>query len=507
MLLGMGLRAHPFFPTLLVSLLFPAAAAAADIPVSDVAGLVAAVQAAQPGDTLLLADGTYTFDGVTCAAAGTAADPIVVRAQNPLGAIIETTGVEGFKVTGPHWHFEDLEVRGICADDSTCEHAFHVVGAASGFVLRRSRVVDYNAQLKVNAEKVNGVWTAPDNGLVELCEVFDNDGRNTGNPVTKLNIDGGAGWIVRDNYLHDFEKAGGNATSYGAFMKSGGKDGTFERNLVVCTTSSSPAGVRIGLSFGGGGTAPDFCAPDYDPNGACLIEHTGGLMRNNIIASCSDVGIYINRGKDTQLLFNTLIATSGIDFRFDTTTGLAQGNLLQDDIKDRDGATHTEGPNMSQVPLATFQAMYVNPELGDLRILGDVSGVVGEASPLPEVEDDYCARQRPVGQGYSFGALEHSLGDCATIPPPGPAEGAGGGSAATTSSSGAGGNGQGGSASTGVGSGGDASTGEGGNSADPAAEDSGCGCRAAAVSDKQGMAWLLGLSALTWAALRRREGR
>lgn len=483
-------------------LLAPSVAFAGEIPVTTTMELTAAIQAAQPGDTLVLADGTYVLDGATCSAAGTAAAPIVVRAASPLGATIETTGTEGFKVTGPHWHFEDLVVRGTCAADDTCEHAFHVVGAATGFTLRRSRIEDYNAQLKVNAEQVNGAWTAPDDGLVELCELRDNHPRATSNPVTKLNIDGGKRWVVRDNYLHDFEKAGGNGVSYGAFMKSGGQDGLFERNLVVCTTSASPSGVRIGLSFGGGGTAPDFCAPDYDPSGSCDVEHTGGVMRNNIIASCSDVGIYLNRAKDTRILFNTLVATTGIDFRFDTTSGLAHGNLLQDGIRDRDGATHTDGPNMTDVPLSAFQAYYQAPELGDLRILGDVSGLVALASPHDAVTDDYCARARPDGAGYTFGALEHALGDCATVPPPGPAEsGSGGGGAGPT---GGGGGGVGGSTSAGGGSGGEGGNlGEGG-SAVPESEDGGCGCRASG-SAKGGAGSALGLALVLLVARRRRD--
>jgi ribosomal protein L7/L12 len=489
-------------PVLSLTLLAPALASAAEIPVATVAELAAAIQAAQPGDTLVLADGTYVTDGMTCSAAGTAATPIVVRAQNPLAATIETTGTEGFKVTGPHWHFEGLVVRGTCVDDDTCEHAFHVVGAATGFVLRRSVVEDYNAQLKVNAEQVNGVWTAPDDGLVELCEIRDGHPRATSNPVTKLNIDGGERWVVRDNYLHDFEKAGGNTVSYGAFMKSGGKDGLFERNLVVCTASGATSGVRIGLSFGGGGTAPDFCAPSYDPSGTCDIEHTGGVMRNNIIASCSDVGIYLNRAQDTQLLFNTLVATTGIDFRFDTSSGLAHGNLLQDGIRDRDGATHSDAANMTDVPLSAFQAYYQAPELGDLRILGDVSGLVGLASPHDGVTDDYCARARPGGAGYTFGALEHSLGDCATLPPPGPAEtGSGGGGAGPTGSGGAGA-----SSSSGGGSGGEGGTLGQGGSAVPESEDSGCGCRlSGAVGGSGGSAGCaLGLSLALLLARRRR---
>lgn len=397
------------------------AAVAGATQVSDASGLLAAIAAAAPGDVIELASGTYDLTGATCAAAGTPTEPIVVRSAVPLGALIRFDGVEGFHVTGPNWHFEGLDVVGVCAVDSDCEHAFHVTGAATGFVLRDSRVVDFNAQLKVNASDSGTGWLIPHDGLVERNEIFDTRGRQTSNPTTKLNLDTGDRWVVRDNYLHDFHKDGGDTVSYGAFMKSGGSDGVFERNLVVCTTTDDPAGARIGLSFGGGGTAPQFCAPAFDAAVPCSVEHTGGTIRNNVVANCSDVAVYLNRAAETSVLANTFVATSGVDFRFDTTSGLAQGNLLSGPIRNRDGATHTALANRTDVALADFQAWYTDPVRGDLSIAGDVSGLVGSLVELPGVVDDYCARPRGAGP-FTVGALEHALGDCATIPPPGAAD-------------------------------------------------------------------------------------
>ncbi|AKU93197.1 PE-PGRS family protein [Vulgatibacter incomptus] len=398
-------------------------AVADEIHVHDAAGLVDAARAAKAGDEIVLATGTYRLSGVSCSAAGTPDAPILVRSAEPLGAHIEFDGVEGFKVSGAHWHFEGLDISGVCADHSDCEHAFHVVGEAHGFVLRASRVRDFNAQLKVNAALVDGRWVQPNDGQIVGCEIFDTEPRRTSNPVTKLNIDSGRSWIVQGSYLHDFEKAGGNRTSYAAFMKSGGEDGLFERNLVVCSTSGSQSGTRVGLSFGGGGTAPQFCAPAFDADVRCDVEHRGGTMRNNIVASCSDVGIYLNRAADTKLLFNTLVATSGIDFHFDTTTGLAHGNLLSGRIRDRDGASHVDGPNLN-VPPGFFDRWYRDPAHGDLWPFEDPSASVGSAAAHPDVTDDYCGRTRP--ENPTQGALEHGLGACKTLPPPGLGTEAGG---------------------------------------------------------------------------------
>lgn len=390
------------------------------MPVIDVATpaeLVAAISNAKAGDEIVLADGTYPLTGVSCAAAGTQAAPIVVRAANKHGALIELDSLEGFKVTAPNWHFEGLDVRGVCAVDSNCEHAFHVMGAAEGFVLRNSRVRDFNAQLKVNASNINGTYVIPHKGLIEYNELGDTRGRNTSNPVTKLNIDTGDDWIVRGNFIHDAYKMGGDGVSYATFLKSGGNRGVVERNLVVCSKDTT-GGTRIGLSLGGGGTGAQFCAPAFDPNVPCSIEHTGGTIRNNIIANCSDVGIYLNRAKDSRILYNTLIATNGIDFRFDTTSGEAVGNVLASKIRSRDSATMTATNNLQDV--VDFAAWYQAPLVGDLKVIGDVSAL--KAGGPKRVDDDYCGRVRPADP-ITLGALEHPLGDCGTTTPPMPPDG------------------------------------------------------------------------------------
>lgn len=398
---------------LALAVLTPTLALAKDVPVATPGELLAAVAAAQPGDRIVLADGTYALTAnVSCSANGTAQSPIAVVAKNPLGAKITFDALEGFKVSGAYWRFEGLDVKGVCADDSNCEHAFHVTGAADFFSLRLSRIVDFNAQIKVNAEQVATTWATPDDGLVEGNEFFDTRARSTANPTTKINIDTGDRWIVRANSIHDFQKGQGDGVSYAAFMKSGGKGGLFERNLVVCSKAFT-GGTRIGLSFGGGGTAPQFCAPAFNANTPCDPEHSDGTMRNNIIASCSDVGIYLNKAKNTKLLFNTLVATSGIDFRFASSTGSAVGNVLDGKIRARDTGTFTGTDNLESV--TTFAQMYQAPLVGDLRRLGDLSSLLGKATARADVPNDYCARTR--GAAYDLGALQASLGDCATIPP------------------------------------------------------------------------------------------
>jgi MYXO-CTERM domain-containing protein len=486
--------------TLLLLLASPALAAR-QVNVSSVAQLQSALAGAQPGDDIVLADGTYAVNAnLSCTVNGTAQAPIVVRAQNRLGAIIRFNAVEGFKVSGAYWTFDGLDVQGACADDNNCEHAFHVTGHAERFVLRNSRVRDFNAQLKVNASQNGATWEIPHAGLIERNELGDTRPRATSNPVTKLNIDTGDNWVVRDNLIHDFHKNGGDFVSYGAFMKSGGNNGVFERNLVLCTRDVTTGGTRIGLSFGGGGTGGAFCAPAFSSSVPCDPEHTGGTMRNNVIANCSDVGIYLNKARSTQVLFNTLISTSGVDFRFASSTGAAHGNVMSGTVRPREGGTFQAGTNLLNVTSATFSGWYQEPLKGNLTIKGDVSSLISAAAARAQVVDDFCGRPRPSQGAYTLGALEHSLGNCSGWPTDG------GGSAPPDAGSGNGGvdGGSDGGVSSPVDAG-VVSDGGPGEESPPDEEAGGCGCSSSSAGSAALLFMVLGL--LTVSSRRRSFGR
>ncbi|AKF85325.1 hypothetical protein MFUL124B02_11290 [Myxococcus fulvus 124B02] len=399
----------------LVVLLLPLSGVAATKNVTTVAELQAALSSAKAGDDIVLADGTYTVNAnLNCAAEGTDAQPITVRAANRHAALIRFNATEGFKVSGRAWVFDGLTIEGICARDQDCEHAFHVTGHAEGFVLRNSRVRDFNSQLKANATKnASGVFEMPHRGLIERNDIYDTRPRVTGTPVNKLNIDTGDDWVVRDNEVHDFAKQGG--ISYGAFMKSGGKRGLFERNRVLCTRDQPASDTRIGLSFGGGGTGAAFCAPAFDATVPCDPEHSDGIIRNNIVANCSDVAVYLNRAARTQVLFNTFIGTTGVDFRYASSTGEAHGNVLSSVIRNRDSGRFTAGTNLTNVATGTWTSWYVAPVQGDLTLKGPVTQLVGAAAPRASVTEDFCQRPRPTSGNHTLGALEHSLGDCAPV--------------------------------------------------------------------------------------------
>ena len=67
-----------------------------------------------------------------------------------------------------------------------------------------------------------------------------------------------------------------------------------EQNLVVCEWCHS-AGVRLGLSLGGG-MGKRFCV-----NQGCKVELTNRVIRNNTILNCPhDMGIHLSGASDAK---------------------------------------------------------------------------------------------------------------------------------------------------------------------------------------------------------------
>jgi len=397
---------------LLVALAASAPAGAVIRPVSDVAGLQAALAAADPGDEIVLAAGSYLVESnLNVTRSGTPCAPIRLRAATAHAALLRFDTVEGLRVAASDWRFEDLSIQGECGSDDSCEHAFHLLSAADRTVLRNNRVRDFNAPVKGNGEPVGpgGTYVFPDDVLIERNHFHGTRARNTANPVTMIDVVGGRRWIVRGNLIYDFQKALGDGISYAAFLKGNSRDGLFERNLVMCARNFT-GGTRLGLSLGGGGTAPQFCE-----DGSCNTEHQNGILRNNLIVNCSDVGIYLNRAQNTLVDHNTLYATTGIDVRFATSSATLRNNALTGAIRNRDGGTSTQSGNLANVALATMQAWFQDPVNADFRAL-DVAALVDQGAGGTAVIDDYCGDDRDDGLN-DIGAVEYDgEADCDTRP-------------------------------------------------------------------------------------------
>lgn len=370
-----------------------------EVLVVDGPDLARALRAAVPGQRITLLPGIYRIEGTLEAfRPGSAEAPISVRAHRPGSAVLEIAGGEGFRVTAPYWRFENLVLRGVCSGNSECEHAFHVAGDAHHFAAVNNLVEDFHAHFKINGER----GRYPDHGVIESNTLRNNTVRLTEKPVTPIDLVTASHWRIRGNLISDFVKGAGNQVSYGAFAKGGGSDNILERNVVICEDRLRGApGQRIGLSLGGGGTGRDYCR-----GGKCITEQTGGILRANLVASCSDDGIYLNAAARSILLHNTVVDTGGITVRYPESSADIAGNLVDGIIRSRDGGLLRLADNLhtsaARLYLGShpYRALFRDPSSLDFRWR--------EPAPVRPAADgaapDLCAPARPAMARY--GAFE-----------------------------------------------------------------------------------------------------
>ena len=397
--LAIRIGAQPEAPPL------PAVAAMNPVVVASATETRRAIERAQAGDVITLEPGTYRFSGssIFVTRPGTASANIVVRAIHPRTVFIEMENLEGFVIAAPFWRFENLTIRGVCADHSACEHAFHVVGRATNFVARNNTLVDFNAHIKVNGQDRH----FPDDGWVEGNTMTNTAARQTDNPVTPFDLVAASRWTVRGNLISDFVKAKGDRISYGAFAKGGGTDNRFERNVVLCEYLLRDApGWRVGLSLGGGGTGGMFCR-----DSACAIEQQGSAIESNLIAFCSDDGIYVNRGASSRILNNTLIDTGGIAVRFIESAADVEGNLVDGAIRSRDGAALHAEDNLTTRVGALYFGYHPQRRLFRDALALDLAWTASppRRRPITPGSPELCQGTRPPEPVY--GAFE-DIGPC-----------------------------------------------------------------------------------------------
>lgn len=377
-------------------------AATASVTVADTAALRSALAAARGGDVIALLAGVYRVDGAPLALSrdGSAAAPITVRGP-PAGqgvAELQIDVAEGLLVTAPYWRVEGLTVRGVCASDGDCEHAFHVVGGGNHFSAVGNTVQDFNAHFKINGS--GGRF--PDGGLIERNTINNTAVRRTDNPVTPIDLVAASGWVIRRNLISDFIKGGGDQISFGAYAKGAGADNQFIHNVVWCERLlRHQPGARVGLSFGGGGSGPAYCR-----DGKCVVEQEGGVMESNLVAACSDDGIYLNNAARTTVANNSVLGTNGISVRFAGSTAVLSGNLSDGPVRNRDGALVRAEDNISAPGgWGLFGGSLSAPLLSPPRRL-----VPGVSLPV-----DLCGAVR--GRSVAYGAIDQ-LAACGSAAQP-----------------------------------------------------------------------------------------
>lgn len=320
--------------------------------VVDTAGLVNAIAVCVAGDAIVLADGLYVLDRVLWSrAVGGSTSPILVRAENHGRAVIETNGnEEAFRIVHPFWHLLGLHVR--TSKGST--YAVKIEGNA-----HHAKIEGCTFEIQPGSEAaIKGAGGStppyPDAATIENNLIYmtapTTYGLAEGIDFVACNK-----WVVRGNRVRGFRTSKGTV-AFGIMGKGGSASALIENNVVT--------GNFIGISLGGGGTAPEWMR-----DGVTIYEARAGIIRNNVIADSDDVSIYLYAANATKVHGNYLIGSfkklgaggSSIDVRMPMSTADIALNVLDKPILNRDGGTHGARSNI-YLPSPALGTVYFAPK-------------------------------------------------------------------------------------------------------------------------------------------------
>ena len=190
------------------------AACGRNVAVQSSGALAKALDGAKAGDCIVLADGQYTFP--TIDAQGTAVGPIVIRAANPLKAIVSTGNLSlqnaaFVEVQGLHWTSAGNITLG------NCDHC---------------RISRFRIERQENGQEIDWVTVA---GKSHDCRIDHNDfgpQRQLGNMIM---LGGSGSQVVQrtridHNFIHDIKYAGGNGWES---IRAGLSGWTFSRGFTI----------------------------------------------------------------------------------------------------------------------------------------------------------------------------------------------------------------------------------------------------------------------------------
>lgn len=349
------------------------------IDVSSEADLRAQVQNAAAGSTLLLSPGIYHMESFVHI---TVPGLVVRGATGDRGDVILDFGG---MISG---HFGILvEADVVTIANLTIRNA-HDHGVSINY---RDRITLYNLHILDTGDqlvKVNPGGDGSEDGLL-ACSRLEYSTSAPDDYTNGISAHQASRWVVRDN---EWVRIRGyqDATGPTILFWSGSVDTIVERNMLL--------DCYRGIAFGNAGHSG--------------IDHTGGVVRNNMLAfnMPHDTAIEMVHAANWMVAFNTVLLLNpagglnwGMEARYAESQGTFAYNLTNMAIwEDRDGASATLLGNLE----SASESWFANPVMGDLHLFPTTSQAIDQGRPLTQVTGDYDGQPRPSGSATDLGADE-----------------------------------------------------------------------------------------------------
>jgi parallel beta-helix repeat protein len=378
-------------------------------PTQEYSTIQAAVNAARPGDIVLVHDGNYR--GFTVYTSGTASNPIVIRAKGSAGAITRPNGNgEGITLNNAHY----VTIEGFTVKD-----------------MPRAGIASHRA---------SAAW--PMRGVIIRNNIVQNSG------FMNIYMSQTAESLIEGNI------ASGSATSHGIYLSNGGSDNTILRGNRCFGNAKNGIHFNGDSSMGGDGLHRGLIIENNviygnTANGLDMDGVQDSLIRNNLIYGNGRNALRAFRidaaagPKNLRIVNNTLLVTNGSGWALKLSEDLG-GHVIFNNIllNDNDSTGSISVPNMnfvsnhnalvgrlsfdgetSMVNLSTWQAagfdtnsfmaapvdLFVNTatdnyrlKAGALAIDAGLASLDGIAAPATDI----LGNARPRGSAHDLGAYE-----------------------------------------------------------------------------------------------------
>ena len=363
---------------LLLALCTPQLAAAAEFLVSSAAQVNTALQSAQPGDVLVMANGTWTNQHIQFAGRGTGRAPITLRAQTPGQVVLN--GNSRLNISGEWLVVDGLRFEGGALTGGRVVEFTGSLGAARNSRFTNSAIIDYNppdidtetdwVTLFGQDNRVDHNYFKGHNHVGQTVEV-----RHTAGTPDRHRIDSnyfadrlpgnGNGWeTIRIGLSGVAQSSSYTVVENNLFERVEGENETISNKSSHNTyryNTFRDMRATLTLRHGNDATVEGnfFLGENAEGSGGVRVIGERHKIINNYFANIDDGGggaIAINRGeldaaatgyqhvKDAVIAHNTFVNTLGTMIRFDA--GASSRPLLAENLTIANNLFRSNGPSI-----------------------------------------------------------------------------------------------------------------------------------------------------------------
>lgn len=355
------------------------------VEVSDVEGLIRALKQAEPGQTILVADGHYMMpyyvriaaDNVTLRGASGHRERVVIDgAQSRHGELLGISACSG--VTIADLSIQNIKWNGFKINSETNVQKLTIYNCIIHNIWQRG-------VKGVKVPKANREAVRPKQCRIQYCLFYNDRPKRlsddaadiaNGNYIAGIDVMFAKGWVISDNVFIGIQ--GRTYEGRGAvFIWHDSQDCVIERNIII--------DCDVGLQLG-------------NPHRPSEIQHhcVRCIARNNFITRAPEAGIVTVYTKDCKLLNNTIHDPQSRMGRLIRTVFANEGLLIANNL--------ISGPRMSVesadnvILLNNFVKdltnAFVDPERGNLHLRDVPPGIIDGGAALDDVVGDVDGKSR-----------------------------------------------------------------------------------------------------------------